>query len=151
MSPRAREPTLRRRAHFVRLVFAAAALSHVGVAAAEPQGTISLDDRCGRHVAGPRPRGGDPNPREPFGARPNFHLGLRGDVLFAQKKPTDFGGVGPYAEVLTNGFVDGQFGGGASLLLPVLDTYPVVLSARALWARGRRRVRVTPGVAGTLF
>ena len=57
-----------------------------------------------------------------------FHLGVHGDVLFGRERNADFG-IGPYAELLTNGFDEIQFGGGLSGLLPVLDTFPIVLSA----------------------
>ncbi len=59
-----------------------------------------------------------------------FHLGVHGDVLFGRSSNADFG-IGPYAEVLTNGFDEIQFGGGLSGLLPVLDTYPIVVSVGA--------------------
>jgi hypothetical protein len=57
-----------------------------------------------------------------------FHLGLRGDVLFGRSSNQSFG-LGPYAELLTNGFDEIQFGGGVSGLLPIIDTFPLVLSA----------------------
>ena len=71
-----------------------------------------------------------------------FHLGIHGDVLFGRSSNADFG-IGPYAEVLTNGFDEIQFGGGVSGLLPVLDTFPIVVSAGAY---GRRQASRSPGL-----
>ncbi len=86
-----------------------------------------------------------------------FHLGIHGDVLFGRERNADFG-IGPYAELLTNGFDEIQFGGGVSGLLPVLDTFPIVLSAgaygRAAPAYGplaASGLGVEAGLAGELF
>lgn len=76
-----------------------------------------------------------------------FHLGGRGDVLFGRAANTDFG-VGPYAEIMSHAFDDFQFGGGASLLLPVIDTFPIVLSAGGY---GRAADAVEPGLATAFF
>jgi hypothetical protein len=82
--------------------------------------------------------------------RTAFHLGLHGDVLFGRTKNSDFG-IGPYAEVLTHAFDEVQFGGGVSGLLPVLDTFPIVLSAGAYARKGPEPATLEPGVAGELF
>ena len=89
-------------------------------------------------------------------AASSFHLGLRGEVFFARNKDTDFG-VGPYVEVLSNGFNEIQFGGGLSGLFPVLASFPLELS---LGAYGRKAIDpsplslplpLQPGIAAELF
>ena len=88
-----------------------------------------------------------------------LHLGARGDVMFGRDGSNGFG-VGPYLEVLTHDFGELQTGGGASLLLPVMELFPIVLSAggylRIPWrdAPGPladRSYGIEPGVAGTIF
>lgn len=88
-----------------------------------------------------------------------LHLGARGDVMFGRDGCNDFG-AGPYLEVLTHDFGELQTGGGASLLVPVTELFPIVLSAggylRIPWQDGPgpladRSYGVEPGVAGTLF
>jgi hypothetical protein len=92
-----------------------------------------------------------------------FHLGIHGDVLFGRERNSDFG-IGPYAEVLTNGFDEIQFGGGVSGLLPILNTFPLVLSlggyGRAAGGYGRGPIifggatgviELEPGLAAELF
>jgi hypothetical protein len=79
-----------------------------------------------------------------------FHLGIHGDVLFGRERNSDFG-IGPYAEVLTNGFDEIQFGGGLSGLLPILDTFPLVLSAGAYGRQATGGYGLEPGLAGELF
>jgi hypothetical protein len=79
-----------------------------------------------------------------------FHLGVRGDILFGREKGTDFG-VGPYAEILTHGFDQIQLGGGVSGLIPILDPFPLVLSAGVYGRRGTDGYGFEPGVTGQLF
>jgi len=79
-----------------------------------------------------------------------FHMGLRGDVLFGRSMNSDFG-VGPYAEVLTHAFDEIQFGGGVSVLLPVIDYLPIVVSAGAYGRRGDDDFGLEPGITGQLF
>jgi len=77
-----------------------------------------------------------------------FHMGLRGDVLFGRTKNSDFG-FGPYAEVLTHAFDEIQFGGGLSVLLPIIDYLPVVLSAGAYGRKGDDDFGLEPGSQGS--
>lgn len=82
--------------------------------------------------------------------RTAFHLGLRGDVLFLRNKNSDFG-LGPYLELMTHAFDEVQFGGGVSGLLPVIDPFPIILSAGAYGRKGSDYFPLEPGVAGTFF
>jgi hypothetical protein len=120
------------------LLFVALALG-AGVARAEPQGTAGV-------TVGLAGAGFD----RALWDKTLFHLGVRGDVLFGRSKTTDFG-IGPYAEVLTHGFDQIQLGGGVSGLIPVLDPFPIVLSAGAYGRRGDDRFGFEPGVTGQLF
>jgi len=79
-----------------------------------------------------------------------FHLGLRGDVLFGRTGTHGFG-AGPYTEVLTDGFDEIQAGFGGELLIPVLDSVPVVVSAGPYGRLGPGGFGVEPGVATSLF
>jgi hypothetical protein len=79
-----------------------------------------------------------------------FHLGLHGDVLFGRDEATDFG-VGPYVEILTNGFDELQLGGGLAILFPVIPTFPIVLSLGAYGRTGFEAFSPEPGLAGELF
>jgi len=78
-----------------------------------------------------------------------FHLGLRGDVMFGRKTPKDFG-IGPYLEVATHAFDELQFGTGASLLLPITQAFPLVLSTGA-YGRYAPKQGLEPGIAAALF
>ncbi|WP_437742425.1 hypothetical protein WMF39_43945 [Sorangium sp. So ce1504] len=79
-----------------------------------------------------------------------FHLGLRGDVLFGRAANDDFG-VGPYAEVLTHAFDEIQTGAGVSVLVPIHDSFPLVLftGAYGRWSDDARGVE--PGIAAAIF
>jgi hypothetical protein len=88
-----------------------------------------------------------------------FHLGARGDVMFGRNGSNGFG-VGPYVEVMTHDFGELQTGGGVSVLLPVLELFPIVLSGggyvRIPWRNtvgpiADTRYGVEPGLAGTIF
>ena len=57
-----------------------------------------------------------------------FCGGFRGDVLFGRERNADFA-LGPYATFGTATFSDLRFGGGLSLLLPVSESFPLVLEA----------------------
>jgi hypothetical protein len=112
---------------------------HAAPARAEPQATVGLT--MGAAGAGLN--------RSIWQATA-FHLGVHGDVLFGREKNADFG-IGPYAEVLTNGFDEIQFGGGVSGLLPVLDTFPIVLSAGAYGRAAAGGFGLEPGLAAEVF
>lgn len=79
-----------------------------------------------------------------------FHLGLRGDMLFGREGERDFG-AGPYAEVLTHAFDEAALGGGMSLLVPVIDPYPIVLSGGAYARAGSEFSGIEPGLAASFF
>jgi hypothetical protein len=79
-----------------------------------------------------------------------FHLGLRGDVLFGRSNTKHFG-VGPYVEFLTDGFDELQFGGGGSFLIPIVDSLPLILSAGAYGRLGSEGFGLEPGIATSLF
>lgn len=78
-----------------------------------------------------------------------FHLGGRGDVLFGRSSVSSFG-FGPYAEVLTHSFKEVQFGTGAEVLFPIIDGFPLVVSAGA-YGRYAPVVGIEPGVAASMF
>jgi len=79
-----------------------------------------------------------------------FHLGAYGDVLFGRAGNDDFG-FGPYAELLTNAFDDFQLGLGGTLLLPVLDTFPIAISVGPYGRLAEGVGGIEPGIATTLF
>jgi hypothetical protein len=106
-------------------------------ALADPQGTAAL-------TIGVAGVGAD----RAFWQDTAFHLGGRGDVLFGRSGPYELG-LGPYAEVQTQGFDDLQLGGGASLLVPVVDYLPLVFSAGAYGRAADGSVE--PGVTGQVF
>jgi len=56
-----------------------------------------------------------------------FWMAARADVMFARTGDADVG-VGPYFEVGTLAFDELDVGAGGSLLLPVIDGFPLVLS-----------------------
>jgi hypothetical protein len=85
-----------------------------------------------------------------FWQQTDFHLGLHGDVLFGRSNTRDFG-FGPYAELLSHAFDDVQFGGGASVLFPLFDPFPLVLSGGAYGRAARAFPAVEPGLAAELF
>jgi hypothetical protein len=75
--------------------------------------------------------------------RPCF--AVTGDLLFGRERNGDFA-FGPFVELSTAGFWDARFGGGASLLIPVHGTFPLVASA-GVFAHELRAV----AVGGNLF
>jgi hypothetical protein len=115
----------------------AATLACPGLAHAEPQSTAAAT----LGVAGT----GDSHA---VWRSTTLHAGLRGDVLFGRSSGRDFG-VGPYAELGTVGFRDAELGVGASLLLPVNDTFPVVVSG-GVYGRAAEG-SLEPGLAAQLF
>jgi len=108
-------------------------------AKAEPQGTAGL-------TIGVAGRGY----HERIWDETAFHLGLRGDVLFARESVRDFG-VGPYAELFTHAFDELQVGGGVSLLMPIIDTFPLIASFGAYGRIGDDAYGFEPGLTGQLF
>jgi hypothetical protein len=116
-----------------------ALLLHAADARAEPQGNAAL-------TIGVAGRGYD---REIWDETA-FHLGVHGDLMLFREGASDFG-VGPYVEVFTHAFDEVQFGGGASVLLPVTDFAPIVLSAGAYGRHGDDAFGLEPGFAGQLF
>jgi len=109
------------------------------VAHAEPQASVGLTIGAAGEAYGRQ-----------WWKRTAFHLGLHGDILFGRSSTSGFG-VGPYAEVFTHAFDSIQFGGGVSGLLPVIDAFPIVLSAGAYGRKGSDKYGVEPGVTGQLF
>jgi hypothetical protein len=137
MRPRSARPKFARAA--AALVGALSIGLHAASAHAEPQATIGLT--MGAAGAGLN---------RSIWQTTAFHLGIHGDVLFGRERNSDFG-IGPYAEVLTNGFDEIQFGGGISGLLPILDTFPIVASAGAYGRQAAGGYGLEPGLAGELF
>ena len=60
--------------------------------------------------------------------KPLFHLGLHADVLLFRKRDGQFD-FGPYVEVLTRTFETFEAGGGASLLIPISEAVPIIVSS----------------------
>jgi len=85
-----------------------------------------------------------------FFDQPEFALGLRGDVMFCRDDAWDFG-VGPYVELGTLAFDELQFGGGASVHLPVDETFPLVASVGPYARYGDDDFGLEPGIATALF
>jgi hypothetical protein len=78
-----------------------------------------------------------------------FHMGVRGELLFFRKRDGEWA-FGPYVEVLTRNFDALEMGGGLSLLMPVTELFPLVLSAGP-HVRATEKLGWEPGVATTLF
>lgn len=78
-----------------------------------------------------------------------LHLGVRGDVIFGRANVTHLG-FGPYGEVLTHAFDEIQLGTGGTLLLPIVDGFPLVVSAGA-YGRYAPGTGIEPGIATSLF
>jgi hypothetical protein len=118
----------------------AVALACAGPARAEPQSNASMT--LGGAGVGPEGR---------FWEGGEFHLGVRGDVLFGRESTSDFG-IGPYAELGTFAFDELQFGGGASALLPINVHFPLVASVGAYgrWS-DVDDYGLEPGLSGVLF
>jgi hypothetical protein len=86
-----------------------------GAARADPQAHVALRPAfCGTGEAGA------------LWEETRFCAGLLADLLFFRERNRDFG-FGPYVELTTAGFFDVRWGGGASLLIPVLEDFPVVV------------------------
>ncbi|MCC6902317.1 MAG: hypothetical protein IT377_25320 [Polyangiaceae bacterium] len=118
------------------LALAATLLVHE-TARAEPQWNASaLTGVCGRGTGGS------------YFDDTCWYNGVRADVLFGRDRYSDVS-AGPFLGVTTAGFDDLRIGGGATLLLPVTQYFPLGLSggAHARNADGSW----TPGVSGWLF
>ena len=85
-----------------------------------------------------------------FWDHPEFHLGLRGDVMFGREDVWDFG-VGPYLEAGTFAFDEFQFGGGATLHIPVHESFPLVTSLGPFARLGDDDFGLEPGLSAALF
>jgi hypothetical protein len=83
-----------------------------------------------------------------FWDRTRFCGAVRSDVLFLRERESSLG-LGPYASVGTAAFDDARIGGGASLLLPVLEDFPIVLSLGGLAQLGDGPA--APGAEAWLF
>jgi len=89
-------------------------------------------------------------------AKPLFHLGLHADVMLFRKRDAQFD-LGPYIEVLTRTFETFEVGGGASVLIPVTEGAPIILSGGpfARFARPSGTAGTSEGwdagIAGELF
>ncbi|MFO0551370.1 MAG: hypothetical protein U0271_23470 [Polyangiaceae bacterium] len=59
--------------------------------------------------------------------------------------------MGPYVETLTHNFDELQFGGGASVLFPVFDAFPLILSTGIYGRYADDRFGVEPGIATSVF
>jgi hypothetical protein len=109
-----------------------------GVARAEPQSSVALTIG----VAGV-------GEQRAYWDETVLHLGAHADFLFGRSKPTDFA-LGPFLELGTLGFNDFQFAGGASGLLPIFETFPLVVSLGG-YGRATGTWGVEPGLVGQLF
>lgn len=76
-----------------------------------------------------------------------FHLGLKGDVLLGRSSPDDWG-LGPMVGVSTNGFDDLNLAAGLSVLAPVHEYLPIVLS---VGPRLQAKDGWEPGAFASLF
>ncbi len=93
-----------------------AALLACGPVQAEPQGHVAVRGAvCGVGSAGE------------LWQQTRFCSAVTADLLFFRERNRDFG-FGPYVEVGSAGFWDARFCGGGSLLVPVLEDFPLVVS-----------------------
>lgn len=79
-----------------------------------------------------------------------FWLGARGDLMLGRDGDDDVG-AGPYVDVGTLAFDELDVGAGASLLLPVVDSLPLVASFGPYLRAGDDDLGITPGLAASLF
>jgi hypothetical protein len=121
------------------VVVVALAASAAGPAHAEPQANAGL--RLGGAAVG---EGGA------FWDHAELHLGAHGDLILGRSRATDFG-VGPYLALGTLAFDELDLGSGLSLLLPVHDSFPIVVSGGFFGRVGDDGFGFEPGVAGALF
>ncbi len=116
-----------------------ASLVSASAARAEPQANAGLT--IGGAAAG--------NDGE-FWDHAEFHMGLRGDVMFGRGRPGHYG-FGPFVEVGTFALDELQFGGGATLLLPVDSTLPLVASVGGFGRIADDDFGLEPGLSAALF
>jgi len=104
------------------------------VARAEPQGHVAWRPAvCGTGKAGA------------VWQQTRLCNGIEGDLLFFRHRNRDFG-LGPYLEVTTAGFWDVRWGGGATLLVPLTENFPLTLSLGVVEHQLR-----TPALSATAF
>jgi hypothetical protein len=119
-------------------LIALALLARANVSLADPQAGAALT--VGGGVVG----------LEPDGRKVAvFHLGVRADLLLLRERDRDMG-IGPYVEVGTEAFQSLALGGGAEWLVPVTESFPLVLSAGAT-ARGVDGAGWEPGLSAAAF
>lgn len=56
--------------------------------------------------------------------RTRFEVGVQLEALYLRESPRDFG-LGPYVQSRTDWFDAGEYGGGAVLLVPIANTFPI--------------------------
>ena len=95
-------------------------LASVGVARAEPQLSVRLATGGGALLAD-------------TGDEALFELALRSELLFGGAR-VDVVRVGPAVDLRTRTFETAEAAGGASLLLPIVGGFPLVVTAGAGWA-----------------
>ncbi|MBK7578744.1 MAG: hypothetical protein IPI67_00945 [Myxococcales bacterium] len=76
-----------------------------------------------------------------------WYNGVRADLMLGRQRYSDIS-AGPFLGVTTAGFDDLRLGGGATLLLPVTQYFPIALS---LGGYARHENDWQPGVSGWLF
>lgn len=118
---------------------AATVLAIAGRAIADPQTTVGL-------TLGAAGRGVDRR----IWDETVFHLGLHADLLFGRDAGDELA-LGPYAQLGIHAFDELRFGGGISALLPVTETFPLVLSAGGYGRAAPEPYGLEPGLSGRLF
>lgn len=122
----------------VHALLASSLLAAPSVARADPQASVGLTTGAalrGDALAGVR--------------SVDFHLGVRGDLLFVRRGPRDFG-LGPYATFATHGFDEVSWGGGLGVLFPVTEITPLVLGGGG-YGRWHERLGFEGGVAASVM
>src|SRR5688572_11214944 len=95
-------------------------------------------------VAGFAGQGGRPELWE----RTAFYGGITGDAVFGRESSRDFG-AGPRLELATIAFDDVRLGAGATLHVPVHETFPILFSAGGYARHGTAGWE--PGASARLF
>lgn len=108
-----------------------------GDARADPQYNLSLISGLGGEGT-----------RDGYWRETAWFNAIHADVLFARERNSDLG-VGPYLELGTSGFDDLRFGGGGSVVVPVTEMVPIVVSGGGY---GRSSADgLEPGLAASLY